>query len=244
MSLWAVASFVVGMIPVPPLCLLAPLLGLTGLSQVRHKGYSGTKFAVAGIVLGVGASLGWGAGAWWWNANVRGPLLDGPVAALRTGLRGDTQGFLGRFRNATEVGDGATIGAAPTVAEAERFLAEVRSRHGRLAGGKRSPEQAFREEPATLREEPRLAWLLEFETGPVPVEGVYTVIDPATGAFTNRWRWIVLRDEQAGDLVFPPAYRAEAALPMKVGEPSADPTSSGDGAAGPPPVRPLGSGDG
>lgn len=227
MSLWAVASFVVGMIPVPPLCLIAPLLGLTGLSQVRHKGYAGTKFAVAGIVLGLGATLGWGLGAWWWNANVRSPLLDGPVSALRTGLRGDTAGFVDRFREVPDATEEALY------AQAEAFLAEVRSRYGRLEGSTRSPEQEFREQPARLTEEPRLAWLFTFEAGPVGVEGVYTAIDPGTGAFTNRWRWIVLRDSSLGDLVFPSAYDAEAAVPMKVTGPE------GHGGAAPPPVRPL-----
>ena len=232
MSLWAVAAFVVGMIPVPPLCLIAPLLGLTGLSQVRHKGYQGTKFAVAGIVLGAGATLGWLGGAWWWNQAVRSPLLDGPVAPLRAGLRGDTAAFVARFHDGR--GEGLSASAS---AEAEAFLSEVRGRYGRLEGSKRSPEQEFREQPARLVEEPRLAWLFTFETGPVGVEGVYTALEPTSGAFVNRWRWIVLRDEALGDLVFPRALAGEASLPMKVGEPAPPPEA---GAAPPPDAGPGG----
>jgi hypothetical protein len=179
----------------PVTSVLGPLLGVVALGEIRRRPHrTGTRLAVAGIAVGLLATAGWAATAWWWHLNARVPMLRGPAAALAAGLDGDLEAFRAVF-----VGQGA--GADETRA----YLSEVGARYGRLAGSSQSPagDEQAPGTPADTRH-PRIAYTFQFESGPVEAEARFVVWAQQQG-LVLKFAWLVLRNREAGDLVYPAA---------------------------------------
>ena len=122
-SLWAIASLACGLLPCPPLCLIAPVLGIVGLLQIRARpAITGRRLAVAGIILGLFASGVWSGASLWWHLHVRRPLIEGPREALVAGFAGDVEAFRGAFHESA------------TTKEASAFLVELSQRYGAFLG--------------------------------------------------------------------------------------------------------------
>jgi len=201
-SLWAVASFFTSLFVCPPMCLIGPVLGVVGLLQIRLRPqYTGRALAVVGIVLGLMATAGWGAGAVWWNANVRVPMLAGPVDALRQGYAGDPIGFRLAFDGGERRDD----------AEANRFIETLRTRYGgfRSIQVDRS-DDAFASRPGGGRV--RIPYLATFDRATLPLEAEFVINDDGSLPMIVKWGWLAVRDPEQGDLTYPSAV-APAASP-------------------------------
>lgn len=160
LSLWAVASFGTSIAICPPLCLIGPLLGFAALIQLRSGAYRGRALAILGIVIGLGASGGWSTFAFWWNANARGPMLNGPVAALQAGLGGDVASFEDAF--------------LPGSPDATAFIDEVRARYGDVQSSGIVDAELLGPTPETGRVR-RIPYDFTFTTGIVRAEAELVV---------------------------------------------------------------------
>src|SRR5687768_10856974 len=79
-SSWAVASFLCSIaVCCPPMTLVGPLLGARALVEMKaHPHVRGRGTALAGIVIGVVALLGWCVLAILWHIQARRPMVNGP----------------------------------------------------------------------------------------------------------------------------------------------------------------------
>ncbi|MHC4948461.1 MAG: DUF4190 domain-containing protein, partial [Planctomycetota bacterium] len=202
---WALGALLCSLaLACPPLTLVAPVLGLRALHDIRARGdRRGRGLAQAAIVIGTLATAGWVAALLWWHVTVRRPLLDGPAEALATGLAGDVSGFHAAF-------DGT---GAATEAEAGVFLGELSARYGRLAGMDQRRVEDLDGLPARPPGGAVVPYVLAFETGTVEAEAAFRLRDEASGRFVFRWAWIAVRDAEAGDLVYPASYEEAARRP-------------------------------
>ena len=99
LSGWAIAAFLCSLaVFCPPLTILSPLLAVRALYHIKTApGRKGRGQAILALVLGGLTTLGWSWGAWWWNGNIRWPMIQGPVESMRAGLSGDLEGFKSGF---------------------------------------------------------------------------------------------------------------------------------------------------
>ena len=193
-SLWALLSLLCGVaVFCPVTSVLGPLLGVVALAEIRRKPHrTGTRLAVTGIVVGLLATAGWAATARWWHVNAREPMLRGPAEALAAGLGGDVAGFRAGFVAPATGGDG----------EARAFLDEVAGRYGRLVGSTQRPR--FAETPPVQADtrRPRIAYMFEFESGPVEAEAEFVAWAQGQG-LVLKFAWLAFRDQELGHLVYP-----------------------------------------
>jgi hypothetical protein len=192
-SLWAIASLVCGVLPCPPLCAIAIVLGVVGLVQIRVRpAITGTRLALAGIALGLLASAAWSAGFVWWHVEIRRPLIEGPRDALAAGFAGDVDGFRAAFRDPASPG------------EAAAFLAELGRRYGSFLDmaqdGTPSPDGA---RAVIDRDRPVVRYRLRFARGNVPGEAQFVRADGAAWPMVLRWGWLHIHDAVRGDLAYP-----------------------------------------
>jgi len=69
MAIAALVMGIVGLIFFGPLAILAIIFGAIGLGQTgKDPNLKGRGMAVAGLVLGIIACVGWGIGMIWWSA--------------------------------------------------------------------------------------------------------------------------------------------------------------------------------
>ncbi len=200
-SLWAAASLISSLLLVPPLCIIAPLLGLAGLAQTRRGGYRGRRLALAGIAIGLVTTAAWGGAAAWWHVNVRRPLLDGPREALVAGFGGDTRAFAAAF----------VAGASgPPAAEAGTFIEEARQRYGAFVSIEQ--DHAARPTPAGPldRRRPVIRYRVRFERATLPAEAQFVRARGAGLAMVLKWGYLIVYDAERGDLAYPLSAGAEA----------------------------------
>lgn len=187
---WALASVLCSFGLCPLFTLIAPVLGVRALREIKHSGRPGRGLALTGIVVGVTMTVLWGVVLGWWSVNARGPLIHGPIDELRAGLGGDIAGFKAGF-----VGDGATADDA----EARRFLEELTRRYGMLI------EIHQRNDPAAESvwegTRVRVPYLIDFERQSVDLEGTFAV--RVDGRLVLRWEAIEVLDDERGDLIYP-----------------------------------------
>lgn len=193
---WAYASLICSLgVFCPLLTLLGPLLGIKALAEIRARpGTAGTGIAMTGIAIGVIVTLGWGGAALWWDRHVRRPLLNGPIDVLTTGLHGDVAGFKrGFFGPAAETDD--QVAAA--------FLSEVTSRYGMVLS---IIQDETREPPETEwgAISPVVPYLMQFEGAFVSGEAEFVILDDRRSGIMAKWRWLIIRDPELGDLAYPP----------------------------------------
>lgn len=192
-SLWAIASVACGVMSCPPLCVLAIILGVVGLVQVRMRpAITGRGLAIDGITIGILMTAGWGTAFGWWHVNVRRPLLEGPRAPLVAGLGGDVEAFRAAFHEPAPAEETAT------------FLAEVSQRYGNLldvvqdatppAGGAREMVDRHR---------PVVRYRLRFAAASVPAEAEFVRTDGQQWPMVLRWGRLWIEDADRGDLTYP-----------------------------------------
>ncbi len=194
-SLWSIASMVCATLLVPPMCLLAPLLGLAGLSEVRFKRYRGGRLAVGGIVLGFVATVGWAFVLVTVATGTRPLLLHGPVETLNAGLSGDVAGFRdGLWGPAAEAGD----------AEVADFLEQLRVRHGRVLSSRQAEDQGPSSEEPVEDGIARIRYEVQFERGAAHVEAEFVQHAPGRPLpWVLRWRSIRVIGTGGEDLRLP-----------------------------------------
>lgn len=167
-----VASFV----PCPPMCLFGVLFGGLALRDIRRTGRRGRGASIVAIAVGLAVTVLWIVLAVWWNANIRRPLIDGPVAAFRLGLAGDVEGFRDAFLD------------PGTPAETRAFLAEMTERYGPLrtiTPETRGPAHAAKDiDPALLV----VPYLFGFDGRSVPGEARFVPFDD--GRLALEWGWV------------------------------------------------------
>ncbi|MHC5028343.1 MAG: DUF4190 domain-containing protein [Planctomycetota bacterium] len=191
-SPWAVGALVCCPLSWCPLGSLGALvLGLLGLRDIRRTGRRGRSAALAAVVFGAVTALAWLVGAVWWNANVRQPILEGPVPALQRGLAGDVEAFRAAF-----VSDPGSDPAA-----AASFLEAVRQRYGATVTasgqGEAGPlEGAVMQDGAIV-----VPYQIVFTGGAVNAEATFLM--HRDGALVLRFSSMRLIDPDRGELVFP-----------------------------------------
>lgn len=203
---WAIAAILCSLaVFCPPLTILSPLLATRALFHIKASpGRKGKGLAILALVLGGVITFGWGWGAWWWNGNIRKPMIRGPVEALTAGFSGDLAGFKSGF-----FGDGAISSDE----EAGRFLSELESRYGRLFSMSQRKLQDANQLGYQMRGY-RITYLMTFETGPINAEGRFVITSADRPGLIGRFAWLAVFDEEQGDLVYP-ASAAEEALGEK-----------------------------
>lgn len=202
LSLWALLSLPASILLFcTPIAFLGSLVGIVGLFQVRSgRGYTGRSYACAGIALALLSTVIWVVGLTWWNAVPRQMMVEGPRAAIASGQAGDTEGFLSAFH----LPPGHSRDAEAT----REFIEEITGRYGviRASTLDRSMVETEVIEGGRVR---RFHYLFSFDGVEVPVQAEFELSRALEGQFlpqlSMRWRSMVLRDEQRGDLSWPPS---------------------------------------
>jgi hypothetical protein len=180
---WAYASLICSLgVFCPLMTVLGPLLGIKALAEIRSRpGTTGTGLAVAGIIIGLIVTLGWGSAMFWWDRNVRRPILHGPIETLAAGLQGDVAAFKSDF-----VGPGAEVDDAVAI----EFLSEVAARYGMVVN---IVQDDSRDPPQTEwgAISPILPYLMHFEGAFVSGEAEFVVLDERRAGIIAKWRWII-----------------------------------------------------
>ncbi|MHC5003824.1 MAG: hypothetical protein ACYTJ0_11945 [Planctomycetota bacterium] len=194
MSGWALAAFLLASaVLCPPLPLIGALLGIRALSHVRAvPGRGGHRLAVAAILLGLAATIGWTAAGWWWNGHVRRPILAGPAAALDAGFAGDLAGFR----------DGFTARAA-SEADAGRFLQELAARYGAWRGLEPGRDAAAAAGAPMTAGGVDCPYRLRFDRQTVDAVARFVIFEPGAG-FVGGFGRLEVLDPDRGRLVYPP----------------------------------------
>lgn len=193
-SLWSIASIACGVLVVPPLCLIAPVLGLFGLGQAKYRGCRGAGLAWGGIILGVVATLGWTVFTLTFSSTSRRMLLNGPVETINLGLMGEREAFLDRF-----------VEEHRDPAAADAFIETVRRRFGAAIAGQQSEDQTMQGPVDVVEGRNRVRFELRFDRGAVPVEAVF--VRHAEGEpvpFIMKWSSISLYPPAGGVIAYPP----------------------------------------
>ena len=174
----------------PLATIIGPLLAVRALVEIRaNPRMSGRGMAIAALWIGALACAGWIAFMFWWQANVREPMISGPQAALQAGMAGDLAAFRDEF-----IGDGATVGDD----RINEFLAAIRDRYGVFQYAAQD-QMAGTPPPASGRDF-TIPYALNFDSGQVRSEVRWALF--ARGLEPRMWS-ITIKDAQRGELTYP-----------------------------------------
>jgi len=192
-SLWAAASLVCSLALCPPMPAIGIVFGIIGLGQIRrHPNMYGARVAWTGIGLGTVVVIACVFGAFWWQVNVRGPMLAGPADEIRAGMAGDLATFRAGF----------LPDAATTDEDAARFCAELHRRYGPLLAMRQDDQAGPDAGTFTERRFADIPYQLRFERGAIPGVARF-VLHRDHQRFACTWAWIRIRDADQGDLIYP-----------------------------------------
>jgi hypothetical protein len=202
-STWAILALVLSAsVFCPVFTMLGPLFALRGLAEIKAQPrLRGRRLALAAMVIGVLATVGWTAGAILWNKHARRPMLAGPEPALRAGLAGEVESFQSAFAGQQSTASSKEAGA---------FLDELTRRYGALDGceidtaGKGSMPAGG---------QGRIPYVLHFRSGDVKAEALFITFGGRMLKPVFKWNWIRVIDPQRGDLVYPLEERERAKPP-------------------------------
>jgi len=180
----------------PPTTLIGPVLGAWSLRrQARMPELRGRRVAIGAIVIGMTFTMLWVTGLTWWQASVRGPVKDGPVAALQAASNDDAQAFLAQF----ETGRGDEE-------QARAFTRQLSERFGRFKSMSidESRQGTVAPDGQSAIETPYLA---KFERGEVPLRASFALFAPSSfwPDPILLWRSIIVEDAERGNLSYPAA---------------------------------------
>lgn len=222
---WAIGALVCSLfIFCLPLSVFGALLGFKALKEIRlNPGLGGRRLALGGIVVGLVATLVWGAMGVWWHVNIRRPMIAGPINAIQSGQQGDLEGFRDGF---TDFLAGGMGGGQASDAEVLAFLSELSSRYGPLIAMRqvrddRPPPDRYQMESYGIPYE------MEFEMGPIKAEGKFVISSPGEG-FVGRFQWLAIFDPERGDLVYPESAAPQVAIPSPPPDPDASNADDGN----------------
>ncbi|MCH8825050.1 MAG: DUF4190 domain-containing protein [Planctomycetes bacterium] len=193
---WAIVSILCSLcILILPIVMLGPLLAIIALSSIRHNPEQrGKILAIIAICIGCLVTVGYAAAGYWWNTNVRMPMLYGPSNELRGGFQNDFTAFRSGF-----YGDGAN---APD-SEISLLISNLRNRYGNFVAAEQmsSNDSSISKDQDLLN--PQISYILEFERKQVSALADFLVIDPSQRKFAGKFKWIIILDDELGDLIYP-----------------------------------------
>ncbi|MBX3373401.1 MAG: DUF4190 domain-containing protein [Phycisphaeraceae bacterium] len=211
LSLWALFSVPVSALVCMPLAVVGLVLALVGLVQTRGRGAEpprcrGRGLAITGCVIALSAIGVQAAALAWWDARVRTPILEGPVAPLRAGLSGDLDTFLASFERGGDLDR----------AEADAFLQAIGARYGGIATIEQDHFAAPAPVPGTVASggagrgvDPSLAvvpYRFRFSRATVGGRAAFRTFGAPAGllpAPVFRWAWIRLEPDEGPAIGFP-----------------------------------------
>ncbi|MDG2201785.1 MAG: DUF4190 domain-containing protein [Phycisphaerales bacterium] len=202
-SAWAVLSLVTSLGMCPIVTVFSIPLGLLGLRDVRVNGRRGRTVAWIGLIIGLLVTPLTSGFLIWWNAEIRIPLIEGPRAAIQSGMAGDIPGFEAAFIKGA---------GGETEEDAARFLATIRTRWGEVVGVTQdaSREAVFSDDHFSVR----VPYIFEFTGHLVPGEAEFVVL-AKTGAgreLMNRFAWVLIGVDDP--VAWPPSAVSEERIPL------------------------------
>jgi hypothetical protein len=169
---------------------LAIPVALLGLNDVRKNNKRGRRVAIVALTIACIVTPATTVFVFWWNANVRAKLIDGPIEALRAGLDGDIHAFVAGF------------GGDPSsdhTATAKVFLAAVEERWGMVVSMRQT-------EKASEAVAPSGAWWVGYDVmfeHDATLGRAFYVLQSSNGTFVLGFKAIVLGDASS-ELRWPP----------------------------------------
>lgn len=179
----------------PLFAIIAIPIAIIAISSIRHNPQQrGKVLAIIALCIGCLLISGYVVGGFWWHANVRSPMLHGPSVELRAGFNNDLAAFKSGF-----YGDGASA----TDDEVSLLISNLRLRYGNFV----SAVQFQAQDSAAGKENnflhPQITYIFEFETKQVPALADFLVIDPEQRQFVGKFNWVIIQDDELGDLIYP-----------------------------------------
>ncbi len=191
---WALLALALSVGLCPFVTAMAIPVGLYALADIRRRPRRGRRVAITAVCVGCVLTPLTGGFAWWWQANVRDLLLDGPTAALQGVHDGTVTTLIEGF------------GGVPSPEldrHAGTFLHTIASRLGTLESMRQRPDQPERDAPAG-------AWWVGYEArftrAAAPVDALFVLQSPE-GAFVLDFRAIVITLEDGTSITWPPEAR-------------------------------------
>ena len=198
---WSIVAILCAVGLCPLFSIAAILAGARALVEIKARNDTrGARLAWTSICIGALVTGLWGGGMLWWNTNVRSMIEQGPVHAIIEGQSGDVEAFTALFVQGT------------TPESASMFLNELHSRFGVLQRGNLADsmdETVVDGKNLFLGMVPIKAELdfdLVFSDNTmVRLHAKFELFRDVNGEnqFTNRYAWIVMKDEKQGSLVYP-----------------------------------------
>lgn len=208
LSPWSILALVTSLGLCPFITILSIPLGLLGLRDSRVNGRRGRTCAWIGIVIGVIITPLTGWFMYWWNANVRIPMLYGPTEALVAGMDGNIKGFEAGF---------IPVDATLPETEAAAFINQVRERWGSFI----SIEQDASREVIYVNDRMgvRVPYLFRFEKGVVPGEAQFDFLQEVGSVETGMKLELVTRFSsviigETDPISWPPSVASEERVPL------------------------------
>ena len=179
----------------PITTLLGPILGLIALGTMGSE-KKGKGLAITSILIGVILTALW---AYFGNAAYNEfkkaivVVMDGPKPALVAGFGDDVAGFKDQF-----YGDGA----AATDADAIEFISAMRERYGEYVSCQFDQNT---NQPQAGQPSAPFQYQITFDQKVVDCEAEIIFADQVTGKFIMKLGYIIMSDEELGDLEYPPS---------------------------------------
>jgi hypothetical protein len=194
---FAVTSFICSLIFCCPLTtILGVILGLIALVSIgKNPARKGKGLALAGIIIGIVATIAQLAGGSWAWQNIYSHIFMGPSKVFLAGEAGD----MTDFRAMT------TEGAySATDEQITAFFAELTKRYGAFEDLRWNPENQGSEQPIG-QTRASFAYLINFANKKnVKVEAELVFVNEHTGELEIKWAEFTIRDDELGDLSLPP----------------------------------------
>ena len=193
---WAIVSILCSLcIFILPIVILGPLLAIIALSDIRRNPQQrGKVLATSALCIGCVVILVYFAGALWWNANVRKPMLYGPTNEMLAGYQGDYSGFKSGFD-----GDGAS---APDI-EVSELISSLKLRYGNFVSAEQMQIEASSADSDPDLLHPQISYIFHFERKQVPALAAFLVIDLSQRDVVGKFKWVIIQDDEFGDLIYP-----------------------------------------
>ncbi len=194
----AIASLVCSLVLCCPVTtVIGPLLGVAALATLsRRPDRGGRGLAIAGIIVGVLATVLWVVGGQAIWARILEPVIGRPAEALSAGFAGDVGRFKGCFHGA----------AAQTAdADASAFIDSMRGRYGDFVSA--VPVEPVGEEGPAMT----LSYQLHFTGKTLTAEIGIVLFDEGSGTWSGKLSSIKVIDAEQGDLTYPPPEPGGAA---------------------------------
>lgn len=186
----------------PLFTITAVLFGIRALVDIKAKGDTrGIRLAWFAILFGSLMTGLWGGGMYWWDANVRTQIEQGPIEYISFGQSGEIKHFESGF---LQPNSGIETG---------KFLASIHKRYGELLSGTLNQEvqeagvDGDKLFLGMVPIEAELDYILQFTNQKdVRLTAKYVLFETIgdESEYKNKFAWFLINDEQLGNLVYPP----------------------------------------